>query len=431
MIFINEILPELEKDPIRNVNLINFMLQYRLYSVDRVGDSFLIKGRSDHSWIYISSNNISEFEEIVTMLNDDDEYFAIIEDWMMPHLIQDKKIVWKLSCMKLFFPDNKEIPEAKSRIEDINDEYAEYIFKHSKYSDFTSIDYIIERINKGVAFGICQDDQLVAWLMTQDDGAMGFLHVLDEYRGRGYAQDLTYKMIKYLRKQNQIPFVHIEENNISSMNLALKIGFQKDRRIHWLYRRNKLEAMLEERIKEKCKKNMENYIQMISEWFAHIIITETKGTIDHSWDPPWDHSGRLVSTDEKYNLDEYPTFFDFLDNDYSGNTKASYLSGCGLFHETYIEELDYKTMNWISDNVQLVVEELIKEDNEELEKWVNGLDEDISFSIENADDIVWEISNQDIIADFLVFCYPEEVKQKVLNTDSNLLYERGKSNPRK
>ncbi len=255
MIFINEILPLLEKDPVRNVNLINFIQEYRLNRVDRVGDSFLIKGISDHVWIYISSNNIADFEEIITKLDDDDEYFAIIEDWMMPYLIEDKKIVWKLSCMKLFFPDNKEIPEVKSRIEDLNDDYAEYIFSHSKYSDFTSVDYITERINKGVAFGIFQDDQLVAWLMTHDDGAMGFLHVLEEYRGRGYAQDLTYKMIEYLREENQIPFVHIEENNTKSMNLALKIGFQKDRRIHWFYRRNKLEAMLEERIREKCEKH--------------------------------------------------------------------------------------------------------------------------------------------------------------------------------
>ncbi len=178
---------------------------------------------------------------------------------------------------------------------------------------------------------------------------------------------------------------------------------------------------------------MEPYIQITPEWFAD-ITDRNKIHNDHSWDPLGSFR-KLVRTDEKYCLDEYPTFFDFVDNEYTGNSKASYVSGCGLFHEYYIEDLDYKTSNWISDNVKLVVEELIKEDNEELKKWVNDLaeelDEDISFSLEDVDEIVWEIFSQDIIGDFLGFYFPEEVKQKVLNTNPNILYERGKSVLRK
>jgi hypothetical protein len=43
------------------------------------------------------------------------------------------------------------------------------------------------------------------------------------------------KVIDYEEKRQEgtIPFVHIEETNIKSMNLAIKLGFRKDRRVHW------------------------------------------------------------------------------------------------------------------------------------------------------------------------------------------------------
>ena len=218
--------------------MINFIDQYPIHSQEQVGDSYLIRGSSDLRWVYISSEDTSEFEELITVLDDEDQYFAIMEDWMLPYLLEGKELDWQLSCVKLYFPENKRLPEPnpETNIRELGPEHAEYIFNHSKYSDFTSVEYILERINLGRALGIFEDERLVAWLMTHDDGAIGFLHVLPDYRGRGYAQDITYEMIKGLREANQLPFLHIEEDNTPSMNLALKTGFIKDRRIHWFKR---------------------------------------------------------------------------------------------------------------------------------------------------------------------------------------------------
>lgn len=74
----------------------------------------------------------------------------------------------------------------------------------------------------------------MAWAITHDDGAIGFLHVLEEYRGKGYGTNVTAAMINKLLELDELPFVHIEEDNIKSMDLALKAGFSKDRRIHWV-----------------------------------------------------------------------------------------------------------------------------------------------------------------------------------------------------
>jgi 8-oxo-dGTP diphosphatase len=233
---INNILEILNKDKVRNINMINFIKSYPIYSAEIKGDSVLIRGKSDENWVYVSSESKEEFNFLVSKLNDNDEYFAIAEDWMIPELKKNKDIIWKLSCMKLYMPDYVEMPESKSKISELSPDEAEYIFNNYDYSAYTSIEYIKDRISNGIGLGIYEDNRLAAWIITHDDGAVGFLNVLPEYRKRGYGYELTAAMIKRLRAEGEIPFVHIEEDNIKSMNLALKLGFLKDRRIHWFKR---------------------------------------------------------------------------------------------------------------------------------------------------------------------------------------------------
>ena len=242
MINRNDLITELCKDRVRNINLLNFLKDYPVVSIDQVGESYLVRGTSDHTWVYISSTNPDEFTQLNEQLSDADEYFAIIEDWMLPQLLANKSLIWKLFCMKLYFPAEEQLPAVAFHPTDnvevvaLTPEWGSYIFDHSKYKDFTSIEYIIERIQLGVALAIFLEGKPVAWLLTHDDGAMGFLHVLPEYRGRRLAQLLIFEMIKRLRVLGELPFVHIEEDNIQSMSLAKKMGFRAERRIHWFQR---------------------------------------------------------------------------------------------------------------------------------------------------------------------------------------------------
>jgi len=224
----------LNKDLIRNINVINFIKEYPIDSVHIEGDSVLIKGRSDQPWTYISSESAIELRSLLEQLKEEDQFFAIIEDWMLPLIVNDKKVEWILSCMKLYFPEEVHLPENNSTIVKLSISDADYIYTNSKYQQYTSPEYIVERIKKGIGLGIYEKNKLVAWILTHDDGAIGFLNVLPEYRGKGYAHELTIASIKKIRRKGEIPFVHIEEDNQKSMNLSFKMGFVKDRLIHWL-----------------------------------------------------------------------------------------------------------------------------------------------------------------------------------------------------
>lgn len=231
---IKDALKILKKDRVRNSNILNFIKDYPIDRIHIEGDSVLVRGRSDQPWTYLSSESEKELEALLKYLDQKDQYFAIVEDWMLPLITKGQPVEWKLSCMKLYFPENAVLPENTLAVLELSPTDAHYIYQNSKYKDYTSPEYIIERMHKGVGLGIYEKEKLTAWILTHDDGAMGFLHVLPEYRKKGCAHELTTALIKRLRRTGEIPIVHIEEDNHQSMKLSLKMGFVKDRMIHWI-----------------------------------------------------------------------------------------------------------------------------------------------------------------------------------------------------
>lgn len=228
-----EIKQLLHKDYIRNANFIYFDKAYTMYDFIVVGNSVAATGKSDREWVYISSESANELKIILGQLDSRLKCYAIIEDWMIPYIQGHKNMVWQLSCEKLVFPEDKVLPEINQTIKELKPEASEYIFNNYGYQSLTNIDYIKERLTIGEGLGIYEDDLLVAWVITHDDGAIGFLQVLDDYRKKGYGKALTIAMIRKLRNENKLPYVHIESDNHPSISLAKNMGFEYDRNIHW------------------------------------------------------------------------------------------------------------------------------------------------------------------------------------------------------
>jgi len=232
-----DLIAELEMDKVRNQNIINYATTYPLIRTMCHGESILMQGISDDPWIYFSSQSEKEFEKLMETCKGE-LYFAVIEEWMRPYVVKNKEIDWELPCMKLYFPESAELPEVEiaedAVVRPLTKEDAAAIQDYSKYNDFTTTDYIEERIENGVGFGVLKEDVLVAWILTHDDGSIGFLNVLPEHRKSGYGQILTVKTIEKVRALNQVPMVCIESENVKSMNLAKKLGYVEDRMINWI-----------------------------------------------------------------------------------------------------------------------------------------------------------------------------------------------------
>lgn len=226
-------LNKLEQNKINNISIINFIKNNRLLSVDIIGNSVLIRGKSDRVWIYISCNNEDELNIIKNKLTIDDVNFGAIDNWMVPMLAGGRKTLWDIQVRQFYLPNDVSLPHINYKTIPLTIEDSKTIYDNYYLKEYISLEYIMERIRKGVSVGIFENKNLVSWGITQDDGAIGFLHTLDNFRRKGYGYNVVLSMIDKLLPKGELPFAYIEPSNKNSINLFLKLGFKENITVHW------------------------------------------------------------------------------------------------------------------------------------------------------------------------------------------------------
>jgi hypothetical protein len=98
--------------------------------------------------------------------------------------------------------------------------------------------------------------------------------------------------------------------------------------------------------------SLADFTQTIAAWVAYLFLFETRHTVDHSFDPPWDHSGQIQDTGQPYRAADYDSLDAFLE-EYTGESTATYMSGMGLSWDTFSKALDRKSddaaREWLLD----------------------------------------------------------------------------------
>jgi 8-oxo-dGTP diphosphatase len=153
---------------------------------------------------------------------------------MIPIITEKRKAEWILTTLRYYLPDDIEVPENKKEVIPLTKDHIGFIISQSNYKQFLTPAYVEERISKSISAAIFKKDKLVAWGLTHDDGALGSLHVLDEYRKKGYGKEILISLIHQNRKLGRISFAQIEEKNVKATNLIEQLGFVKDRKVSWV-----------------------------------------------------------------------------------------------------------------------------------------------------------------------------------------------------
>lgn len=93
--------------------------------------------------------------------------------------------------------------------------------------------------------------------------------------------------------------------------------------------------------------------ERVIDWFIRWVINAIDHQITYDYDPPWDHSGtvRSIPTDPMILLTRHELLAHWLEEEHTGQSKATYLSGYGLHWLTFNDEL--------SELVQEMVHELV------------------------------------------------------------------------
>lgn len=214
-------------------NMIYFMSQHPAVYDLTLDDSRLYIGMSDRPWIYLDSSDPGTLRELIKSIPNTYNNYAVIEDWMLPIIDPDHLRFRELVCERFYLPETIPLPEIKSDVHPLDIEDAAIIQATHAYGEYTDLNYVTSRIKNGHHAGLKVNGELVAWAITHDDGAIGFLYVKPEFRGSGLGKDLSAFIIKNLRSENLPVYVHIEKDNKASMTLVTNMGFVHDRTVRW------------------------------------------------------------------------------------------------------------------------------------------------------------------------------------------------------
>lgn len=185
-----------------------------------------VSGTSDRPWTYLAAAPGYE-QEAFSLLKPGEDNLAAVSD----EIFRLKPGNWRMRAGKYFFEGNT--PEDPMELHGIDISDAEDIYNLSDYSSYLSLDYVTDRISRGISVCHYSRGRPVAWAMTHDDGALGFLHVLPEFRRQGLGAHVLRCAVSRIIAAGKTPFVHIEERNSPSVRLALKSGFRLHSYINW------------------------------------------------------------------------------------------------------------------------------------------------------------------------------------------------------
>lgn len=230
----NDLLSILNINPGKNIALIGFFSNYPVEEYYILGDSAIIFGKSDHLWAHIASASETELEFLLKRYHKKTKYYFSVEDWMIPMILNYGTSEWIMATNRFVLPEEHIPNKPKMEIIEIDKSYAKYMFENSDYKDFISVEYIEDRLYKDISAGVFINNKLIAWGFTHDDGALGFLHVIEEHRKKGYASEIMSGLIQMRKKESKAVFGNIVPDNEKSTNLVTKLGFKFDCKTSWV-----------------------------------------------------------------------------------------------------------------------------------------------------------------------------------------------------
>ena len=177
--------------------------------------------KSSFDWLI----NFSESKETL--------HFRAISDWIYKKI----KDVWQIRGHYphdiWYLPEDVEIREPIYKIEDLRKGDIEEVDKNWGYARGKIASFVKSRIEKGETFAIYLEDKLASYAVFRENGSMGMLRTLPEFRGKGLAKSITYAMAKWVRERGYIPHLYIALDNTASQQVVSSCGFVKYERQHW------------------------------------------------------------------------------------------------------------------------------------------------------------------------------------------------------
>lgn len=137
-------------------------------------------------------------------------------------------------CVNAVYLKREMLPESGFDIRPLTMGYATLASSTYHMGD---LEYITELIEKQILTGAFEGENLMGFMGVHDEGAMGILEVLPEYRRRGIARALESYMINRSLERGEVPYGQIFADNTASLELQKMLGMEiSEKHICWMWR---------------------------------------------------------------------------------------------------------------------------------------------------------------------------------------------------
>lgn len=143
-----------------------------------------------------------------------------------------------LACRQAAYIRKEPLPKVSSpaEIRPVGKKFLPFLMRHYTHADINGEEYLRERLKTGDFFGAYVGGECAGFIGTHEEGSMGMLEVLPEYRRKGIAAALETFQTNRILAEGRVPFAQIEPGNDASFALHRRLGFAvSEESLYWLF----------------------------------------------------------------------------------------------------------------------------------------------------------------------------------------------------
>lgn len=185
----------------------------------------------------LSSNNIEVSKNLINILPYDFNIISVHDKFSFDLLLEKHIFSETMICYNTVYTKKTPIAYEKHSIEikPLTIEYRDNIINSYCKIDIVDSNYIENRLKENVMFGAFVDSNLCGFIGIHEEGSIGMLEVLPEFKGKGIGSALQIEATNNALTHKRYPYGQVIETNTASTALQKKLGFELSKdKVYWL-----------------------------------------------------------------------------------------------------------------------------------------------------------------------------------------------------
>lgn len=185
---------------------------------------------------HLFSNDSSFSVEFLKSFHNDEPLFFKCVPGSIYNIAKDIWDIQDSACFGLWYlPYDSNILEKDSEynVESLRETDIDTVNRNWEFGQGRVSNFLKERIKTKNTFAVYIEDKLASYAVNRENGSMGMLRTIPEFRGLGLAKIITVAMLKEARKKGYLPHCYIDNNNHRSQNVAKSCGMKYYSSQYW------------------------------------------------------------------------------------------------------------------------------------------------------------------------------------------------------